>query len=68
MTMRPLNAGFSALAAGRPDSVSGTSSVRTGMRLRCASASVAMARAASNTKPGMARCSRLFNARLCNAI
>ena len=41
---------------------------RTGKRLRCASASVVTTRAASNARPGIARRSRLFNARLCNAI
>jgi hypothetical protein len=55
MIILPLNVGFSALAAGRPDSVSGTSSVRTGRRLFWASASVAMASAASSIRPENAR-------------
>src|SRR6185295_20310365 len=51
MTIRPLNAGFSALAAGRPVSVSGISSVRTGMRLRCASAEFITASRTNTASP-----------------
>jgi len=51
----PLNVGFSALAAGRPDSVSGISSVRTGSRLFWASASVAAPSAANSNRQGNAR-------------
>jgi hypothetical protein len=55
MIILPLNVGFSALAAGRPDSVSGTSSVRTGSRLFCASASATTASAAISNRPENAR-------------
>jgi hypothetical protein len=62
MISLPLNVGFSALAAGRPDSVSGISSVRTGMRLRWAFASVAAASAASSIRPYSARFTGLCDA------
>jgi hypothetical protein len=44
-----------ALPAFAPVSVSGIGSVRTGIRLRCASASVTAASAASSNKPDSAR-------------
>jgi hypothetical protein len=55
MIIRPLNVGLSALAAGRPDSVSGIGSVRTGMRRLCASAQDMAASAASKARQETAR-------------